>query len=851
LILAKDLFTTEPVGFFNKTLIEHPHSMYSWWEIKYAWFARYVQPDGTVVKQVLKTGNLAEIFALNLMASKDGNWLNLVRNLAPNPLLADGTTAFDASSPLIQVVGPANEQRFRIRIPLINPGALLAGSGNTELDAALKNLNQNTSFDDLYDDIHPMSINVPTEPGLVELGFQLFFPTMNWEGREESTNVNGSINLNEYAYYDAVYWGAASEALGSVQIGDFTKVPIQFGSGGTNIFSAWPRFAEQRTSIAFGGAKDTEASAFGLILADLISGGDYKDKPGGFTSIGDTSTYHAPGGSGARDHFTEIVSLDLKNPTLTVENGSILNANTGGISNDDVVIEVTDNNAFAQWNSFSEIGDESSRERVPSLVNAYYEFGADPRSLIGIGLKGNSSPERAYGFPLSYTNLNAAGNVSDKLDLRKMPQFTIDEDARPITLDDVGYSYSPLDIDFDQSSFYFPNKSSMVFPEDGIFIERKTADGATAAVAGANGTGAIAGRSTDESDWFHSWERINASESDRHLYYPPAHAVSSSQDSVRTKNVRQSVNINLWMFSYIIDNNFDPYNLYAKHPDNLFVSYLDAGGSGFNDYQLTNSACLSGTSPFDEISSNCWIKSRWIIPKQSIIAPYFVDSSASWDALTLKVYAKARDVRFAPTQPDYLSNAYTSIPPNWYEGNFPNWPSYNFGEPIRRRVAGANAGLNGGLGTVATNLGAKIERVLDNTLQRNATEVATFTVGDNDAPNVRVTLFDYKNSSLVSYAVMGAQGMDVNSQTDSVDTFVFRSQDPRNVADHFESSGFFDPDTWTSASQEDIRIDQAAPSATSQKLYRIPEDVRFRVQVQAGDNKPLEDITIAISGGHY
>ncbi|MCO4783142.1 MAG: hypothetical protein KC646_12530 [Candidatus Cloacimonetes bacterium] len=852
-LASREKFPT--IGGFNKTLIEHPHSMYSWWEIKYAWFARYIQADGTVVKKVLKTGNLAEVFTLNLMASKSGDWLNVVRNLVPDTLLADGTPAFDPSSPLIQVVGAANEQRFRIRVPLINPGALLADTGNSELDAPLKDWDSSTGFNTLYSEIHPMSINVPTEPGLVELGFQLFYPTMNWEGREESKNSNGSLNAGEFAYYDAVYWGGASETAGKATISDFTKTTFQFGIGGSNAISAWPRFATQRTSITFGGAKDTEADSMGLLLADLISGGDYNDKPGGFTASGDTTVYHAPGGSGARDHFTEIVSLDLKNPILTREDGEVLSATTGGVADNDVVLEVIDNNPFSQWKSFSEIGDETLRERVPSLVNAYYEIGADPRSLIGIGLKGNQSPERAYGFPLSYTNLDATGDVSNKTTLKSMPIFTMGDDAKPITLDNVGYTYAPLDIDFDVSNFYFPNKSSMVFPEDGIYVERKIATGADPITGGADGTGSIAGRSSDESKWFHSWQRMNAdaatNDLDRHIFFPPAHPISNTKDTVRTKNVRQTVDINMWMIAYMIDNNVSPYNLNAQHPDNLFVSYIPYGGAGNENYDVTNTACLSGISPFDEASSNCWVKTRWLIPKEAILAPFFVDSGAAWDSLDLNIYAKARDVRFVGLQDDFLSSPYTSVPANWYEGVFPGWPSYDFLAPIRRRVGGANAELSGALGAPPTSLKGKVEAVLDNTLQRSGTKVSTLTVEDNDAPNVRVTLFDYKNSSLVSYAVMGAQGVDANTQSDAVDLFTFRSTDHRSAGTHFDSSGFFDTDTWTSASQEDIRINQAASSSVSDQIYRIPEDVRFRVQVQAGDNKTLEDITIEVSGGHF
>ncbi|PCJ21499.1 MAG: hypothetical protein COB02_02585 [Candidatus Cloacimonadota bacterium] len=834
---------------FNKNLVEHPHSLYSWWEIKYAWFTRYVQADGTVVKKILKTGNLSEIFALNLMASKDSDWLNVVRNLAPNPLLAEGTSAFSDSSPLIKIVGSPNEQKFRVRIPLINPGALLAGSGNTELDAPLKNLDSNTNFDNLYANIHPMSINVPTEPGLVELGLQLFFPTMNWEGREESTNVNGNINAGEFSYYDAVYWGNQSELSNGVQFADFTKVSHSFGGGG-NSFSSWPRFAQQRTSISFGGAKDLEAEKMGLILADIISGGDYNGIPGGFSSIGDTTTYHPPGGVGERDHFTEIVCLDLKNPILTLEKGLALNADTGGVSNEDIVLEVQDNNPFAQWKSFSEIGDNTLRERVPSLVNSYYEIGSDPRNLIGIGLRGNKTPERAYGFPLSFTNLNASGDI-DRDDIKKMPQFTMGDDAKPITLSNLGYAYNPMDMEYSNADFYFPNKSSMSFPEDGLFIERKAATGASAFIGGTNGTGSVNSKSTDEQAWFHSWSRTSAGIINRHLFYPPANALAVTKDTVRTKNVGQTVDINMWMISHMIDNNVAPYNLEAKHSDNLFVSYLTANGTGDNDYEVSNTNCLSGESPFDETPDDCWIKTRWLIPKESLLAPYFVDSSASWNALNLNIYAKARDVRVSTDQPDYLSSSYNTIPPNWFNGVFGNWPSYDFDSPFRRRVAGENADLAGVLGAGVIGIKNKVERVLDNTLQRSATLISSLTVGDNDAPNVRVTLFDYKSSSMVSYAVMGAQGIDVNTQTDADDAFVFRSKDPRNTATLFDSDGFFDSTNWTSANQEDIRVNQSASSATNQKLYRIPEDVRFRVEVQASDNKVLENITISISGGHF
>src|SRR5690606_3825939 len=52
------------------------------------------------------------------------------------------------------------------------------------------------------------------------------------------------------------------------------------------------------------------------------------------------------------------------------------------------------------------------------------------------------------------------------------------------------------------------------------------------------------------------------------------------------------------------------------------------------------------------------------------------------------------------------------------------------------------------------------------------------------------------------------------------------------------------------ADRDSLNMALLAGGATSNQVWRIPEDVRFEVRVVAADNRTLDDIEIKITGGH-
>ena len=58
------------------------------------------------------------------------------------------------------------------------------------------------------------------------------------------------------------------------------------------------------------------------------------------------------------------------------------------------MIEVEDNNPYAVWSSYEDIGDLNSQLIVPALVDFSYEVGFDPRNEVGLGLKSRNSKHK-------------------------------------------------------------------------------------------------------------------------------------------------------------------------------------------------------------------------------------------------------------------------------------------------------------------------------------------------------------------------------------------------------------------------------------------------------------------------
>ena len=431
---------------------------------------------------------------------------------------------------------------------------MLAGSKNNEMHGAFMNLaglDSNVSFSTLYDQIHPMQFNTPTEPTVLEIGFQLFFPSMNWMGRDE--NNDGSFN-----YYDAVYWGPQSESAGIPMATDFTKVGLSFGTVDT--LNVWPILAEQKLPGP-ASSLDAEASDFGLKLVATQN----NQVPGGFDGASNTDDiqYIQPGNT--RDDFVEVAVLDMIAPRITLIEGGSQTANTGGRVNQDIIIEVEDDNPYAVWPSYQLIGEMDDRLRVPALVEYSYEVGFDPRNIMGLGLKNRGSkPQRAYGLNLSFTSLQ---NTQEQIiGINNLPQYDLDnlQSGRPIRDSNPGFSYNPNIISADDSDFYFPylNISNGLFQQGGVWYLNKP--------------NPVTG-SADQDAHKNSWDRFNELDIiTKHKLYPPENKLTDT--GVRTKNSTiYHSGLSKWLIRFVPDvANESPYDISSNHPDGPVVEYLES-----------------------------------------------------------------------------------------------------------------------------------------------------------------------------------------------------------------------------------------------------------------------------------
>ncbi len=820
-LASDDAFPSNYLGrSFDQNLISHPEALYTWWEIKYAWFLRYTKPNGEVVKEVLRTGNLAEVFLMNHMSKNSSSWQRLVRNLAPYNLKSDGSAVVEDDKPLMWYVGDEKEDRkIKVRIPLFNRNAMLTGSKNDEMHGVFSNLagfDSNIDFNSLYSQIHPMQFNTPTEPTVLEIGFQLFFPMMSWSGRDE--NIDGTFN-----YYDAVYWGPQSKSSGFPDPTDFTKIALPFGTVDT--LNIWPILAKQKlpgpTSLL-----DAEASGFGLKLVAAIN----NKVPGGFdgTSNTDDIQYIQPGNT--KDDFVEVAVLDMIAPKVTLIEGGSQTANTGGRVDQDIIIEVEDNNPYAVWPSYQLIGEMDDRLRVPALVEYSYEVGFDPRNAMGLGLKNRGSkPQRAYGFNLSYTNLKSG--EPEILNIADLPQYRPnDQSGKPIRDLNPGFSYNPDPIEADQNDFYFPYQNvgnGLFWDGGGVWYLNKEKPFV---------------RSADQDTYKNSWDRFNQLDtSEKHKLYPPQNKLTDT--GVRTENPTQNHSgLSKWLIRFVPDvNNESPYDILSKHPDGPVVEYLESnpGSGGPDDYEAWNDSCLNGTfNPTEANHSDCKIRTRWRISKEKTLAPVFMNSNDN----TLKFYAKARDVRISENWPNLDGITWNSPGNNFMNGDFGTWPKYDFSRNWKRRMGAEDYGNDPG--TPDNNISDLVNHFYNNNSQRYSTELGGITVTDNDIPNVHITLYEYKGQTEVEFATLSAQGNNPYISEDSEDVLIFRSKDKRNQIDEFKSGSLYEQ----ANNQPVININSIkAGMDLVNQAFHIPEDVRFMIQIKASDNKDLDEISISAS----
>ncbi len=842
-------------GPWAKDLSKNPHAIYTWWEIKYAWFMRYYKPDGTEVRKVVKTGNLAEVFLLNLMASRAENsgWRQLVRNLAPYHLHGKmGSTWPEGTdqSPLIQTIN-AQERRYKIRVPLMNAGALLASSDQNEMHSPLKRaFLENESFTTLYSEIHPIAFQTPTEPTVVELSMQLFYPEMDWEARD--------LKGGTATYYDAVYSGPRSRESGTRQIEDITETTYSFASSAVD-FRAWPIMAKTNpisskigVDAGFGGR--LLGLRLGTEQGGFVSGG-------GMGNNGESVTYLAPGRG--IDDFVDVVVLDIRPPAMFVRttgdsgwaNAPVsLNASTGGRADKGIEILVVDNNPYGFKRSYDDINVTDDSVRSPSLVQFAYEIGADPRNLRGLGLIRSSSNHKAHGFNLSFTNLGASSpDLTDlQSNARNLPQVQVsratgtDMDGNaylgntlPFLTPEFNELYRSGLMDLADSDFLFPGRP-LAWPSHGYFLERKAIAQATF--------------SSDHSSYSEAWSRIN--QGGEPIYYSPHSDLLAQADPqlrVGFDHTVKHAGLKKFLVSLVPESPKAPYGL--RNQEHNFPSGVNPWEFVQFVEQKYSQSCLltpiyQASSKYadapDSPNSNCEIQTMWRIPANGILAPYFADGGM---ALQQLLFAKARDARILRPLPPVLDTAFTLVPSNWYKGDFGDWPKHNFSGAWVRRMGEENFGL--GLPPAApVGLAAKISHFTNADEKRRATVIGSMAISDNDAPNFRVILSDSKTRTSVEYTVMGVQSRNINIEEDARQSFFFRSHDPRvDIDPRFKATATNAKLVSEGSGATSYRIVNLADGEPMERVYRIPEDVRFQIKVEATDNRDLDRLSISIQGG--
>jgi hypothetical protein len=211
--------------------------------------------------------------------------------------------------------------------------------------------------------------------------------------------------------------------------------------------------------------------------------------------------------------------------------------------------------------------------------------------------------------------------------------------------------------------------------------------------------------------------------------------------------------------------------------------------------------------------------------------------------------AKARDARMLRPLPAVLDSAFPLVPSNWYKGDFGDWPKHNFSGAWVRRMGEENFGL--GLPPAApVGLAAKISHFTNADEKRRATVIGSMAISDNDAPNFRVILSDSKTRTSVEYTVMGVQSRNINIEEDARQSFFFRSHDPRvDIDPRFKATATNAKLVSEGSGATSYRIVNLADGEPMERVYRIPEDVRFQIKVEATDNRDLDRLSISIQGG--
>ncbi|PCJ19786.1 MAG: hypothetical protein COB02_06235 [Candidatus Cloacimonadota bacterium] len=799
-----DYYTDGVGGASPNGLVNTYESMFDWYEIKYYWFYRYknaITGERTKPK-LFRKGNLSEIWAIQNLASVNG-----IKKIIPDELQSTSTGWNEGE--LIKVLD-ADRRTYKVRIPLFQD-RLLSGPQSIEDQvvnwAALSN-SANPDFSSLTPvnvikngvnlidtQLGLYSFKVPSEPTSIEFSFYIDYPTVKWSKRNRQDHILSGINVNETVSSDiANETGSTDTAtlLGNLDLNATYYDLVPWG----------PRSQA---------AADIDQSLIGIPnISDAtrsFGGGDPRMIATNQSGWGNLGAYKAYGAGFYED---DLLSGGLE------YNGDYTREKTDKNDNwfDVIVLDNTPP-------SISYVNDVAS---IPTLTSGYntFNFGSE----VG-GMWDNGD-----GIVLSVIDNNPF-------------QHWKDYKAFDTTTPDVEL-FTPY-----LQQFYYdlgPSPKNMLGL--GLMDNNSTPEPCVWGYSIANPLSPSDGEGGTATSWLSPFGQNQDVFTSKVVDYTKCnfrHPYSSLSfdDQAFVKHDTPDFNVTNILEGGAV--NFTPPNTLLKgsifdgsgvNPvDNSYYamqfrpkvdnSLADYGGDSNGEIRFLsdpgNYDALDGSSVnfsyqttsffnnfFDRTTA--YRTAFYWIPKDALISPYFLGASSN-GIETYKAYARAYDV------------------------------SRRYGGLAREDV-----------GTVTGTIDQKPDL--------KSTEVGTYRVHDNVAPNLKVTFFDYKQNSLFKFLIVAdASHHQKQGQAGefSSNAILMKSKDQRGT--YYQKIG---DQSQTDYSSGRLAIttdfDLAHPSTISglaaygtnasglgNFLVKIPEDVRFKIKVEAVDNVTLpENIQIEI-----
>ena len=774
-VARDDYFTGISKAPSNPNMENNPYSFYTWYDIKYAWFARFRTPDGTVLEKIIRTGNLAEIFLLNYYANYEGssNYKTLIKNvLAPSNLEGSGFTDIGDGKLITEI--DSSERKYKIRIPLMNNNAIFGSSDLlSELEGEFRSGWvsradwQGKSMQQILTDIRPMKFEIPTGVTVLEVACQIFAPMMTWKGNEPIVSADGT-STQTFSYYDAVPGKMDTAGAVTSVPGDHPKIGYTFGG---DTFTAWD---------SRGVLKEPDHGK-----PDRVAGLQLSNELGGFSTSEDGSVTY----SHQKDHFVEINVVDQQNPVISFDSGSSQSINAGQANTETILITVKDNNPYQDWLESPSSPVDSTPDKhsgLPMLSNFYYEIGYDPRNAIGLGLLNDKS----YSFHISHRESKLDDNLAFK-------KGSVDKDGASQMY--PGQS-STDDLGSDANNF-FSFGEGKITRENDLFFSSTDLPSDTAVKFG------IA------SDFY--WN-VNIQEG--RLFPPFPVSVSGSADSSKVfKNSLDSEDQPM-RYQYLAPHMLDGDVNYFKWPEESDNS--NRRKLVYVDDSYTQD-CLKSQLPQMEIAAACSKTSTYELQDGAAFAPIFFNNDYG---LSRKVFAVGQDARIFANYDDITSG-----------NTVPSISDFAIRLVGKSSTAVDVASLN--VFADLSSMRAEAQKLsYDHLSQHLATFEYVDTTPPN--LRVILTDYKTRTSVYFAVAMVQSvekDSADDNNIKFEPRVNIYRSEDPRG--DQFVGSAI--AKTLEDATAEnDYRISDYTddPSNVAELFYEITEDTRFQLHAIFSDN---------------